>query len=88
MSRNEITTDMVSAHRARIELRKALLGRIEEKRAELGLTRKGLADRVRMPKDTYYRIVEGQGRAATIDSLILYLHRLGIEVEISIKGAE
>ena len=86
MSRNAITTDMVSAQRYRLQLRNKLIEAIEAERIRTGLTRKVICRKIGFSDAAYSRLMGCNGAGSTIDSLILFLHRLGIEVEISVKG--
>lgn len=83
MSRNEITPDMMDSRKYRIKLRKMLIEKIESERQRLNITRLSMCARIGMCPTGYHRLINGSG--STIDSLILYLYRLGIGIEIKIK---
>lgn len=79
--------DTISAQRYRLQLRQRLIDAIEAERVRTGLTRKTVCNKIGFSEASYARLMGCNGAGSTIDSLILFLHRLGIEVEISVKGA-
>lgn len=66
-------------------MRRKLIETLEEKRAELGMTQTHYCTIIGVNPKTYWHIVHGNGNKVTLDSLVLYLLRLGITVEFSIS---
>lgn len=82
MSYRNHLPEKIDAHRHRLNLRHKLLDVIEQRRLKMGYAKSTFAEMIGMCKTTYNRVYSDA--TVTLDSLVLYLHRLGIQVEIKI----
>jgi len=83
-NRNHIP-DTIASHRARLELRKMLIDKLEANRLADGTTQLNYCKAIGMCKASYQRLMNANGQGATIDRLVLYLQRVGIEVTIAVS---
>lgn len=81
-------TRATASHKYRQGMRKLLIERIEEVAKERNLNKSTVADQIGVSGAQYSRIIHNHGDKTTIDSLVLYLERLGVPIHISFDAIE
>lgn len=70
------------SHQYRKGLRLLLIDRLEVAAKKRGLSKSAVANQVGLVGSQYSRVIHGGGDAVSIDSLLLFLERLGVRVEL------
>lgn len=79
-------SEKYSATQARIALRSELIAALDSAAKNSGLSIRGAAKKIGIDSSRLAKILKSEGREITIDSMILYLSRLGITVKVSITN--
>jgi len=77
-----------TSHKYRQGIRQLLIDRIEEVAKERKLTKSTVAGQIGVSGAQYSRIIHNHGDKTTIDSLLLYLERLGVHIQISFDAMD
>ncbi len=81
-------TRATASHKYRHGIRQLLIQRIEELAKERNLNKSTVADQIGVSGAQYSRIIHNHGDKTTVDSLLLYLERLGVHIQISFDGID
>ena len=84
ISKNRAT----ASHRYRQGIRQLLIQRIEAVAKERKLNKSTVANQIGVSGAQYSRIIHNHGDKTTIDSLLLYLERLGVHIQISFDALD
>lgn len=77
--------DLAPTRTARIAMRRKLIDAVEAKRKELGYTQATFCNMNGINAGTYNEIIRGNGERVSIDSLVLWLLRVGVSVDFVIS---
>lgn len=77
--------DLAQTRATRIAMRRRLIDVVEAKRKELGHTQNTFCNMHGINAATYNEIIRGNGERVSIDSLVLWLLRVGVNVEFVIS---
>ncbi len=72
----------------RIGLRRMLIQEIRKAACKRETTDKRIAAQLGMTPEAYSRLTHGEGSACTVDSLLLYLARLGVGVNVHFEDLD
>lgn len=73
------------SHKYRHGIRALLIQRLEEVATEHGLSKAAAAAAVGLVGSQYSRVIHSKGANVTVDALLLYLERLGVNVTLSFE---
>lgn len=74
--------------RARRELRNTLLKVFKEQLENSGLKRNTFCQMIGLNTKSLWSIERGDGEKVSLDTMVLYLLRLGVQVDVSVKPLE
>lgn len=77
-----------ASHKYRQGMRQLLIDRIEAVAKERKLNKSAVANQIGVSGAQYSRIIHNNGDKTTIDSLLLYLERLGVHMHISFDAMD
>jgi len=83
--------DRISGHRRtlskqyRLSLRRLLINEIRQVAAQRGTTDKRIAAQLGFTAQAYSRLIHKEGEFASVDSLLMYLARLGVGVTLQFE---
>ena len=77
-----------ASHKYRLGMRQLLIDRIEAVAKERKLNKSAVANQIGVSGAQYSRIIHNNGDKTTIDSLLLYLERLGVHILISFDAMD
>jgi predicted XRE-type DNA-binding protein len=74
---------MCISRQYRLGLRRLLLQKMHDAANRRQVSDRRVAEQIGLSATAYSRLTQGEGNACTVDSMLLYLERLGVRVQLN-----